>query len=188
MPELIDELVTQTLQATAERPRPESTYRLQFNAGFTFRDATALAPYLHELGITHCYASPYLKARPGSMHGYDITDHNLLNPEVGSPEDYALWGDALQARRMGQILDIVPNHMTVVGNENVWWNDVLENGPVSPYAPFFDIEWSASPRPELRGRVLVPVLGEPYGQVLETGKLRLAYAAGAFSLHYFDHR
>jgi len=167
---------------------PGATYRLQFHAGFTFRDACALLPYLHDLGITHCYASPYLKARPGSTHGYDITNHQLLNPEIGSEDDYADWVKALQAHEMGQILDIVPNHMGIAGNENPWWNDLLENGPASPYAGFFDISWHASPRPELQNKVLTPVLGDPYGKVLEAQQLRLAYAAGAFTVHYFERR
>jgi (1->4)-alpha-D-glucan 1-alpha-D-glucosylmutase len=188
MPDIIDELAAQTLQALAARPRPEATYRLQFHAGFTFREAIELTPYLHELGITHCYASPFLKARPGSRHGYDITDHNLLNPEIGSEEDYAVWTQTLQAHGLSQVLDIVPNHMAVTGNENVWWNDVLENGPASPYGVFFDITWDVSPRPELQGVVLVPVLGEPYGKVLESQQLHLNYAAGAFTIHYFEHR
>src|SRR5579883_3159836 len=152
-------------EATARRCAPEATYRLQFHAGFTFQDAAHLAPYLHDLGISHIYASPYLKARPGSKHGYDVRDHNL-----------------------GQILDVVPNHMGIVGNENVWWNDVLENGPASPYANYFDIAWEVSPRPALRDRVLLPLLGEPYGQVLEAGQIRLHYEAGTFTIHYFEHR
>src|SRR4051794_33059808 len=115
MPTAVDELVTQTLESVAARPRPESTYRLQFNPGFTFRDAAAIAPYLAELGITHCYASPYLRARSGSQHGYDIIDHNLLNPEIGSPDDYNAWFDSLARHGLAQVLDIVPNHMAVVG-------------------------------------------------------------------------
>jgi (1->4)-alpha-D-glucan 1-alpha-D-glucosylmutase len=183
----------QLLARVTERIRdarrwPESTYRLQFHAAFTFRDATAIVPYLHELGITHCYASPYLKARPGSTHGYDITNHQLLNPEIGSDDDYAALVKALQDHGMGQILDTVPNHMGVVGNENAWWNDVLENGPSSIYASYFDISWFSSPRPELRGRVLIAILGDPYGKVLESGQLQLVYEAGAFSIQYFDHR
>src|ERR1700685_1397078 len=168
MPTAVDELVTQTLQSVAARPRPESTYRLQFNPGFTFRDAVAIAPYLAELGVTHCYASPYLKARPGSRHGYDIIDHRQLNPEVGSDADFADWIGALRENGLHQILDMVPNHMGVVGNENAWWNDVLENGQASPFSEFFDIDWAAPSRPELFGRVLLPVLGDPYGQVLES--------------------
>src|SRR3954447_15043038 len=118
---------------------PASTYRLQFHSGFTFRDATRLVPYFRQLGITDCYASPYLKARPGSRHGYDITDHGQLNPEVNKQDDYSDWLSTLKRLHMGQVLDVVPNHMAVVGNENNWWNDVLENGPASPYANYFDI-------------------------------------------------
>jgi (1->4)-alpha-D-glucan 1-alpha-D-glucosylmutase len=175
-------------EAMARRCAPEATYRLQFHAGFTFHDAAQLAPYLHELGISHVYASPYLKARPGSKHGYDVLDHRHLNPEIGSDADYAAYIDALHAHGLGQILDVVPNHMGIVGNENVWWNDVLENGPSSPYANYFDIAWQASPRPALRDRVLLPLLGEPYGQVLESGQIQLRYEAGAFTIHYFEHR
>jgi (1->4)-alpha-D-glucan 1-alpha-D-glucosylmutase len=175
-------------EAAARRCTPEATYRLQFHAGFTFQDAAHLAPYLHDLGITHVYASPYLKARPGSKHGYDVLDHKRLNPEIGSDADYAAYIDALHRHHLGQILDVVPNHMGIVGNENVWWNDVLENGPSSPYANYFDIAWQASPRPSLRDRVLLPLLGEPYGQVLEAGQIRLHYEAGAFTLHYYEHR
>src|SRR5438552_13172108 len=179
-----DELLHRTLASLAGRPLPESTYRLQFHARFTFRDAIRLVPYLHELGVTHCYASPYLKARPGSLHGYDITDHRRLNPDIGGDDDHAAWVRALHERGMGHLLDVVPNHMGVVGNDNPWWNDVLENGPSSPYAAFFDIDWYSSPRPQLHGKVLLPILGAPYGEVLESGQLRLAFAAGAFTLPY----
>jgi (1->4)-alpha-D-glucan 1-alpha-D-glucosylmutase len=182
------ELLKQTLERLSARQRfPESTYRLQFHAGFTFRDALAAVAYLDDLGITHCYASPYLKARPGSLHGYDITDHRTLNPEIGTRDDYEAWVTELHAHRMGQILDVVPNHMGIAGNGNAWWNDVLENGPSSPYAGYFDIAWEDTPRPELHNRVLLPVLGDPYGQVLEAQQLRLVYNAGAFAIHYFDH-
>jgi (1->4)-alpha-D-glucan 1-alpha-D-glucosylmutase len=144
-------------------------------------------PYLDELGISDCYASPYLKARPGSTHGYDICDHNRLNSEIGSDADYAAWVQALQAHGMGQLLDIVPNHMGVVGNENAWWNDVLENGPSSPYASYFDIDWYPL-KTALRGKVLLPILGDPYGKVLESLQLSLSYEGGAFTARYFDHR
>lgn len=184
---MTDHLLVEVLNDLASRRLPESTYRLQLHAGFTFQDATAIVPYLHELGITDCYASPFLKARSGSHHGYDITDHRSLNPEIGSPKDFAAWTEMLKSHGMGLILDTVPNHMAVVGNENIWWNDVLENGPASPYAGFFDIAWSSSPRPELQGRILIPILGEAYGQVLEAQQLRLHYGGGAFSVHYFDH-
>lgn len=111
-------------------PIPTATYRLQLNQSFTFRDAAALIPYLSDLGVSHCYLSPYLRARPGSMHGYDIIDHNTLNPEIGSPEDYEMFVGELHRHGMGQILDIVPNHMGVMGSDNAWWLDVLENGNI----------------------------------------------------------
>ena len=187
--QLAETLLAQAADALAARARRlEATYRLQFHAGFTFRDATEIVPYLHELGITHCYASPYLKARPGSTHGYDIIDHNSLNPEIGTAEDYEAFVAALRARGLGQILDTVPNHMGVGTNDNAWWNDVLENGPASRYGGHFDIAWRSSPRPELQDRVLLPVLGELYGDVLEAGQLRLTFADGAFSIHYFDRQ
>lgn len=137
---------------------PLATYRLQFNGAFTFSQAAELVPYLSVLGISHCYASPFLRARPGSMHGYDIIDHHNLNPEIGSPEDFEKYIDALHEHGMGQILDIVPNHMGVMGSDNEWWLDVLENGEASVYADFFDIDWQPV-KDELQEKVLVPVLG-----------------------------
>ena len=185
----VDDLFRKTAEVVARRRRlPESTYRLQFHAGFTFRDAERIVPYLDDLGITHAYASPYLKARPGSTHGYDIIDHRLLNPEIGTEADYEAWVTALHEHGMGQILDVVPNHMGILGNDNMWWNDVLENGPSSLYAGHFDISWYASSRGELLGRLLLPVLGEPYGKVLESGQIRLTFADGAFTFSYFEHR
>src|SRR5213592_3585542 len=137
MTEVVPSLLAKVTQELSAGPDiPVALYRLQFHAGFTFRDACRVVPYLRDLGISHCYASPYLKARPGSTHGYDIINHQLLNPEIGSEEEYAEWVKALHAHGMGQILDIVPNHMGVAGNENPWWNDLLENGPSSPYASF----------------------------------------------------
>jgi (1->4)-alpha-D-glucan 1-alpha-D-glucosylmutase len=186
---LRERLWRETAAQIANRPRfPESTYRLQFHAGFTFQDAARIVPYLQALGLTHCYASPYLKARPGSTHGYDIVDHAALNPEIGSSQDYDDWVRALRENGLGQILDIVPNHMGVATNENVWWNDVLENGPASRYAAFFDIAWHSSPRPELEDKILLPVLGEPYGDVLEQGEIRLELRNGRFSIFYCDRR
>ena len=185
---IIDELLRKATERMAGQSLPESTYRLQFHAGFKFRDAEAIVPYLHDLGISHIYASPYLKARPGSLHGYDITDHRSLNPEIGSTVDYDALVTALHANGMGQILDMVPNHMGIVGNANAWWNDVLENGRASPYAGYFDIAWQDAPRTELNNRVLLPVLGEPYGQALEGQRIRLAYEDGVFAIYYFDQR
>jgi (1->4)-alpha-D-glucan 1-alpha-D-glucosylmutase len=187
-PDEVQALLEETVASILSRRRlPEATYRLQFHAGFTFRDACSLVPYLHELGITDCYASPYLKAHPGSKHGYDISDHSVLNPEIGSPEGFEAWVQALRARGMGQILDIVPNHMGIAGNENAWWNDVLENGPSSPCAHYFDIDWYPA-KTDLHEKVLLPILGEPYGKVLESQQLSLRYGDGAFAVHYFDHR
>jgi (1->4)-alpha-D-glucan 1-alpha-D-glucosylmutase len=168
---------------------PRATYRLQFNREFTFRDAIALVPYLHELGVSHLYASPFLRARPGSMHGYDVVDHQSLNPEIGTLEELELLFAALRAHDMGLVLDLVPNHMGVQGSDNPWWLDVLENGQASPCAGFFDIDWQAG-KEALRGKVLLPVLGDHYGAMLNDGKLRLAFDAdrGEFSVHYENHR
>ena len=171
------------------RPVPLSTYRLQFNRDFTFSQAAELVPYLAELGISHCYASPYLRARPGSMHGYDIIDHHQLNPEIGTPEDYERFVAALHEHGMGQILDVVPNHMGILGADNAWWLEVLENGEASTYAEFFDIDWYPL-KDELQGKVLVPVLGDQYGTVLDRGELKLTFdkEKGEFSIVYFQHR
>ena len=183
--EIAETLLSQALDAAAaRRPLPESTYRLQFHAGFTFRDALEITPYLSQLGITHCYASPYLKARPGSTHGYDIIDHGSLNPEIGTAGEYDEWVSALHEHGLGQILDTVPNHMAVGTNDNPWWNDVLENGPASRYATYFDIAWRSSQRPELSDKVLLPVLANLYGDVLEAGEFTLVYNDGAFSVDY----
>ncbi len=187
MPISVDQLFTEVIADLEQIRRPESTYRLQFHAGFTFAQAARLTDYFHNLGITDCYASPFLKARSGSKHGYDITEHNQFNPEIGTADDFAAWVKGLHNHGMGLILDMVPNHMSVLNTENPWWQDVLENGPASPYAGFFDITWTASSRRELQGRILVPILGDLYGQVLEAQQLRLAYAAGAFAIHYYDH-
>jgi (1->4)-alpha-D-glucan 1-alpha-D-glucosylmutase len=168
---------------------PRATYRIQLNKTFTLRDATALVPYFAALGISHVYCSPYFRARPGSMHGYDVVDHNSLNPEIGTPEDLEAFVAALRAHSMGHILDIVPNHVGVMGADNAWWMDVLENGPASQYAQFFDIDWQPA-NPALVGKLLVPVLGDPYGTVLERGELELRYEneRGSFSVFYHEHR
>jgi (1->4)-alpha-D-glucan 1-alpha-D-glucosylmutase len=168
---------------------PTATYRLQLNPHFTFRDAAAIVPYLSELGISHCYASPYLRARHGSMHGYDIIDHNSINPELGTPDDYEGFVSELHRHGMRQILDIVPNHMGVMGSDNAWWLDVLENGEASDFADFFDIDWDPI-KDELKGKILIPVLAEQYGNVLEKGELKLTFDSdrGEFSIFYFQHR
>ena len=176
-----------TDNSTAPTRAPLSTYRLQFNQQFTFRDATALIPYLDRLGVSWLYASPYLEARPGSPHGYDITNHDRLNPEIGDDGDHAAMIHALHERGMGHLVDIVPNHMGVGTGENAWWTDVIENGRSSMYAPFFDIDWEPL-KPELVGKVLLPILGDQYGRVLENGELQLGFEDGYFGLAYHSHR
>lgn len=172
-----------------ERAILRATYRLQFNQHFTFADAAQLVPYLHRLGISHVYASPCLKARAGSLHGYDIIDHNAFNPEIGSREAFEHFVDTLHAHRMGLIFDIVPNHMGIAHGENPWWQDVLENGQSSPYNSYFDIDWWPI-KEALRGKILLPVLGDHYGRVLENGELRIEFEpkAGEFTLRYWQHR
>ena len=164
---------------------PLSTYRLQFHQGFRFDDARAVVDYLHDLGISDCYASSYLKAVPGSPHGYDVADPTRLNPEIGTDEDYWAWIAALQARGMGHVMDLVPNHMGIAKSGNPWWLDVLENGPSSRFARFFDIEWHPV-KDELADKILIPILGGQYGEVLERQELQLAYRDGTFFVCYFD--
>lgn len=186
---VVDELLRQAIEiAGARQHYPESTYRVQFHAGFTFRDAAAIVPYLAELGVTHLYASPYLKAAPGSTHGYDVVDHSLLNPELGTDADFEALLSALRQHGMSHVLDTVPNHVGVATNENRWWNDVLENGPASRYGHYFDIAWRSSPRPELHDKVLLPLLGQPYAEVLEKGELKLSFEGGAFWVSYYQRR
>lgn len=169
----------------AQRRIPNSTYRIQFNKDFTFDDARKLVPYLRDLGIGDVYASPILKARPGSPHGYDICDHSQINPELGGEEAFAALAAELAANGMGLLLDIVPNHMGIGHPSNLWWMDVLENGAGSIYANHFDIDWSPV-NPHLRDKVLLPCLGDQYGAVLESGQIRLAYEGGAFFLYYYE--
>ena len=166
---------------------PVSTYRLQFNSRFTFSDATKVLPYLDELGISDIYASPYFKARKGTTVGYDMVDPTRLNPEIGTEAAYNRLHRELQKRKMGQILDIVPNHMYVGSEDNAWWLDVLENGPSSPYALFFDIDWNPGKK-ELKNKVLLPILGEHYGTVLERQELKLIFEKGAFFLRCYDRK
>lgn len=167
---------------------PTSFYRLQLNKDFSFRQAAELIPYLKDLGISHCYVSPFLTAKPGSTHGYDIIDHCSLNPEIGSREEFEGFMAALKDNRMALLLDIVPNHMGI-GSDNLWWMDVLENGESSRYAVFFDINWQPQ-QPDLTGRVLLPVLGDHYGKILESSQLTLCFdtTTGSFSIAYYTHR
>lgn len=167
---------------------PRATYRLQFNADFTFTDARKIIPYLQLLGISHVYASPFLKARAGSPHGYDIVDHNALNPEIGDEKSFTSYVETLHQHGMGQILDIVPNHMGVGGSDNAWWLDVLENGEASAYADYFAIDWHPV-NPALHNKILLPFLAGHYGTVLEQGELTLECNPDncAFNVRYYEH-
>jgi (1->4)-alpha-D-glucan 1-alpha-D-glucosylmutase len=166
---------------------PRATYRLQFSAAFTLEDAARLVPYLARLGVSHAYCSPLLRARKGSSHGYDVVDHRAINPELGGQGAFERFVAALRAHGMGLVLDIVPNHMGVFGGDNAWWLDVLKNGAMSRYARYFDIEWHPVNR-DLEGKVLAPVLGDHYGNVLERGELALADGAVRYHEHVFPLR
>src|ERR1700733_5238262 len=165
---------------------PSATYRLQFNQAFTFQDATGIVDYLHELGITDIYASPFLMARPGSIHGYDVTDQTLFNPEIGDDDSFFRLSAALKQHKMGLTADVVPNHMCITHPSNVWWWDVLENGPSSSFAGFFDIDWHP-PKEELANKVLLPFLGDQYGRVLENQDIKVVYVRDQFELVYYDN-
>ena len=178
---LLDQLAAEFESAR----RPLATYRVQLHKGFNFDDAAAVTDYLADLGVSDFYTSPYLKAAPGSMHGYDVLDHQQLNPELGGAEGHERFIAAVQARGLGHLLDIVPNHMGISAG-NTLWRDVLENGPSAQAARFFDIEWHPV-KEELADKVLVPILGDRYGAVLERGELKLVLANGAFEIHYFDN-
>jgi (1->4)-alpha-D-glucan 1-alpha-D-glucosylmutase len=166
---------------------PVTTYRLQFNHLFTLKQASAILDYLRDLGVSDCYASPLFMARPGSLHGYDVIDPTRLNPELGAREDFNEFSAQLKRRGMGLVIDVVPNHMCVAGSGNQWWNDVLENGPSSRYASFFDIDWSP-PKENLANKTLLPILGDQYGRVLENQEIQLVYQRGAFFVNYYETR
>ncbi|WP_407178716.1 malto-oligosyltrehalose synthase [Bradyrhizobium sp. STM 3562] len=168
---------------------PRATYRLQLSADFDFAKAADIIPYLQALGITHLYASPFMKARHGSTHGYDIVDHTRLNPELGGEKGFERLSRALRAHDLGLILDFVPNHVGVHFADNPRWLDVLEWGETSPYAVSFDIDWEQLPY-RARGGVLIPILGSAYGEALEAGEIELRYDPdeGSFSCWYFEHR
>lgn len=181
------DLVATELAAAAPRDHqaPGATYRLQLHAEFDFERAAAIIPYLRELGVTHVYTSPILQARPGSEHGYDVCDHEQIDRGLGGSDGFARFSAALAEAGLALLLDVVPNHMST-DTANPWWNDVLENGPNSPYARFFDIDWHPV-KVELHNKVLLPLLGKQYGDVLEAGELRVEHRDGGFTLRYFDH-
>ena len=164
-----------------------ATYRIQLNPDFGFDDAAAALPYLARLGISHVYCSPYLQAAPGSTHGYDVVDHTRISDDLGGAEAHGRFVDALDAHGMGHILDIVPNHMAVAGRANRAWWDVLRNGRDSSFARFFDIDWEP-PDDRLTGKILLPVLGDRYGRVLEAGDLAIAQDDGEAVVTYHDDR
>ncbi len=164
---------------------PTATYRLQLHPGFGFDAAAAVADYLQALGVSHVYCSPYLQAAAGSTHGYDVVDHHQVNAELGGAAAHGRFCAALRDLGLGQVLDIVPNHMAITG-ENAWWRDVLENGPASRYASYFDVDWDP-PEAKLRNTLLLPILGDHYGRVLEAGEIRLVFSGHWFTVRYFDH-
>src|SRR4051812_20984879 len=178
---LLDEVAA---ELSAER-QPVATYRVQLHKGFTFDAAAAIARYLADLGVTDLYTSPILQAAPGSVHGYDVIDHGRINRELGGEERYEQFAAALRGAGLGHVLDIVPNHMGL-GSGNALWLDLLENGPSAHAARFFDVEWHPV-KEELVDKVLVPVLGDRYGAVLERGEIRLELHEGAFRIRYYDH-
>jgi (1->4)-alpha-D-glucan 1-alpha-D-glucosylmutase len=165
---------------------PRATYRLQFNPSFTFQDAQAIVPYLNRLGISEVYTSPLYKPRAGSTHGYDTVDYNTFNPALGTYDDFETLVSEVKRYDMGLLLDIVPNHMGI-SKDNPWWMDVLKHGPSSVYSYYFDIDWQPKNR-ALDNKVLLPVLGDHYGRILENGELQLVYWHGDFYLHYYDNQ
>jgi (1->4)-alpha-D-glucan 1-alpha-D-glucosylmutase len=178
---------TQPRSSALAGPPPRATYRLQFHKDFTFDDAVRIIPYLARLGVSHVYASPIHTARPGSAHGYDIVDHGRINPELGGEDGFVRLTDALHEHGLGLILDVVPNHMGVGGADNAWWLSVLEWGELSPFARAFDIDWG---RIGAHHKLIVPFLGDGYGEALEKGDLKLTFHAqeGSFSVWHWEHR
>jgi (1->4)-alpha-D-glucan 1-alpha-D-glucosylmutase len=162
------------------------TYRIQLHRRFTFDDAASVAGYLARLGVSHLYCSPYLQADEGSTHGYDVVDHSRLNDELGGAAAHARLVDVLESEELGQVLDVVPNHMARDGRANRWWWDVLENGPSSRYAAYFEIDWHGDEE-KSEQTVLVPVLADHYGRVLEAGDLRVVRDGGSFVVRYHEH-
>ncbi len=159
-----------------------ASYRLQLSSTFTLDDARAIVPYLAELGISHIYASPVLRSRPGSTHGYDVVDPTRLDPELGSDASWNALIAELRAHGMGMVLDIVPNHMGV-GEDNPFWDDLFANGPASRYASWFDIDWNAR---GLEGRVLIPILGSELSEAIQAHEFHVALEGGRFRVRYFE--
>ena len=167
-------------------PELIATYRIQLRPGFGFEQTQDIVSYLSDLGISHLYTSPYLQAAQGSEHGYDVVDPGRLNEELGGDQAHTSLCKSLKNNGMGHIIDIVPNHMAIASLQNPWWWDVLENGPSSRYATYFDVDWESSEE-RWPNKVLLPVLGDHYGRILEDGQLQLAHQNGVFTLHYHEH-
>ena len=166
---------------------PVATYRLQLLGHLRFTEAQALVEYLHDLGIGSLYLSPFFRSRRGSVHGYDIVDHGRLDPELGTEDDFQCLAEDVRGRGMGIVIDLVPNHMGIDDPHNGWWQDVLENGPCSPYAAYFDIDWTP-PKEALHGKVLLAILGDQFGKILEDEQLQLIYEDQQFFIRYFHRR
>jgi (1->4)-alpha-D-glucan 1-alpha-D-glucosylmutase len=164
---------------------PTASYRIQLNRDFPWASASGVVEYLANLGVGAAYLSPILTARPGSVHGYDIVDPGHLNPELGSEAEAIAFATGLRQHGLDLVVDVVPNHLCIWGSANRFWNDVLENGPSSPYSRWFDVDW-APPKPDLEAKVLLPVLGDQFGRILEAGEIRIAYQHGAFVATYQD--
>jgi (1->4)-alpha-D-glucan 1-alpha-D-glucosylmutase len=177
------ECVERTLHADARVP--VSTYRVQMHKDFTFAEAAGIVGYLKRLGIGDFYSSPIFEARPNSMHGYDVTRHDRLNPELGGEEGFGAFSAELQQKGLGLLLDIVPNHMGV-GNDSIWWQDVLENGHASQYSEYFDIDWKPL-KTAMRNKLLLPILGDQYGAELESKHIQVSIEDGRPLVHYYDH-
>ena len=164
---------------------PLATYRLQLGPDLTFDDASGLVPYLATLGISDCYTSPFFETSSNRSHGYDISDHSRFRAELGGETAFGRFAEALRSNHLGLLVDVVPNHMGIAGSRNAWWSDVLMHGASSPYAAFFDIDW-APVKAELANKVLLPILGDQYGVVLDRGELRVQLSDGRFTIHYYD--
>ncbi len=163
------------------------TYRLQLRQGFGFPEAAEIADYLEQLGISHVYSSPYLQAAPGSTHGYDVLDHQSVNAELGGTMGHESFSNTLGKHHLGQVLDIVPNHMSIAHSGNRWWWDVLENGPSSQYADYFDVDWEP-PEAKLKNLVSLPILGDHYGQLIESSQIQIKREGGSFHVVYGDRQ
>ncbi|MFN0017649.1 MAG: malto-oligosyltrehalose synthase [Pirellulaceae bacterium] len=184
---VVDRILAAITQLQDTKRQPTATYRVQFNAKCGFREVERAVPYLYALGISDLYASPFLQAQPHSSHGYDIVNHAAINPEIGTLDELRSLRSSLREHGMGLIADVVPNHMSNSPQLNAWWQDVLENGPSSPYASYFDIDWMPL-KPDLAYKVLLPVLGDQFGKVLEDSQLVVRFGTGSFWLEYFDRQ